>query len=90
MVGPSGEVVGEAEQATEQASSWAVAHVEKGRRGREVGWAGFGSRPKEREGRKRKRKAFSIFYFTNLSQIQTRFEFKPPNTIPALKQNTVH
>ena len=66
MVGPSGEVVGQAEQATERASGWAMTHVEKGRRGREVGWVGFGSGPKEREGRKRKRKAFSIFLLYKL------------------------
>jgi len=66
LVGPSREAIGQAEQAAERASSLAVTCVEKGRRGREVGWAGFGSRMKEREGIKRKRKAFSIFLLYKL------------------------
>ena len=66
LVGSSGETVRQAEQAAERASSWVVPRVEKGRRGREVGWAGFGSRPKEREGRKIKIKSFSIFLLYKL------------------------
>ena len=64
---------------------WAAARAKKEEEeGR--GWAGSGSGPKGWGGRKRKRKVFSIFCFCKLAQIQTKFEFKPPNTSPALKQ----
>jgi hypothetical protein len=59
-------------------------------RGRAV-WASFGFRLKERERENEKTKmTFPFSNFCKLVHIQTKFEFKPLNIVPTIKQNIMH